>query len=353
MSFSLHSTLPETRLLESDAGILKQYGTFILQDVVGNIAATVFFSAYGIFFALAVYSIFRKGLRSRSSIIMLFVVVYLYASSLVQWIMNLSSCFKAIHGFLMVPDVPIPERIDLAEETLAFGTMEEALWVFNMLVGDSVVLWRTWAVYQGRILVVVMPCFLLFISFVFGLIKTICDGFDGPLPGGDRICPQSATIAWAFSAGTNLACTILIWCEAWRHRKAMRKFNMSGKHRQRRSTEKVLSLLVESGFVYSLLWLSRVIAVFKFSDSSSWTTYVGMVLAAMNDQITGLYPTLVIVMVNFGLTIWNEPPTTVDKGAEHNSAKLVANAMRGGPTHTFGAQRGVNIDCESVIDIRA
>ncbi|KAF8176891.1 hypothetical protein K438DRAFT_1846325 [Mycena galopus ATCC 62051] len=351
MSSNLGPTPSALRLSERDAQILKIYGSDIIHSVVVNITSSIFCSVYGIFFALAVYSIFRKGFRSRSSIIMLFVVVYLYASSVTLWAMLIFDCFRGIHSVLMVPNVPIPERINLAEETVAFDTMGEALWVFNMLVGDSVVLWRTWAVYQGRILVVLIPCFLLLISFVFGLVDIICEGLDEAIPGGERICQQPEMISWAFSIGTNLACTILIWCEAWRHRKAMREFNMPGKH-QERSTEKVLSLLVESGFVYSLLWLSHVTVYIEMPNSLPWT-YVQSILGAMAAQIAGLYPTLVIVMVNFGLTIWNEAPTAVDKSGQHNSAQSVANAMRGGPTHTFGAKRGVNIDCESVIDIRA
>jgi hypothetical protein len=34
-----------------------------------------------------------------------------------------------------------------------------------MFIGDAVVIWRTWVVYQGKILAILMPCILLLVSF--------------------------------------------------------------------------------------------------------------------------------------------------------------------------------------------
>jgi hypothetical protein len=34
-----------------------------------------------------------------------------------------------------------------------------------MIVGDSVVIWRTWAIYEHRILAILMPCVLALVSF--------------------------------------------------------------------------------------------------------------------------------------------------------------------------------------------
>jgi len=130
---------------------LVDVGFFIQHAVAGTIAQTIFFSAYGIFFAVALYSIFRKGLRSRAAIIMLLVVVYLYVASAAQWAMNVWVTLTKIHGFLMVRDVPFPDRPELAKAAiLKVVGVQEAIFDFNMAVGDSVVVWRTWAVYQHR-----------------------------------------------------------------------------------------------------------------------------------------------------------------------------------------------------------
>ncbi|KAJ7367568.1 hypothetical protein DFH08DRAFT_725571, partial [Mycena albidolilacea] len=173
-----------------------------------------------------------------------------------------------------------------------------------MIIGDGVVIWRTWAVYQGRILAISMPCILLLVSFVFTLIDVTCGSYDGPLPGGEQICPQAAKTSWAFSVGTNVTCTILVGFKAWQHRKMMRELNLPGKSR-RMSAEKIISLLVESGFIYSLLWLSQVIAYIDEIPRSSPWYFVYQAFVAMGDQIAGMYPTLIIVIVNFQRTIWD------------------------------------------------
>lgn len=113
---------------------------------------------------------------------MLIVVVYLYAASVVQWALDVYIAFRNIHSLFMVPDLSIPDRGDLADESVEnIFAPQEALFVFNvrdnphmcgllknsiqMIIGDAVVIWRTWAVYQGRMLAILMPCILLLVSF--------------------------------------------------------------------------------------------------------------------------------------------------------------------------------------------
>jgi len=313
-----------------------------MQDMLGVIVESMFCSAYGIFFAFALYSILRKG-RSRGSIVMLFVVVYLYVSSVLQWALDFARAFQNLHSLLMVPDVPIRDRGELADENTKFEALLEALFVFNMMVGDGVVIWRAWTIYQRRLLAILVPCILLLISFVFSVIDVTCNSYDGPLPGGEQICPQAALIAWAVSVATNVSATILIGFKAWQHRKMMREMNMPGKSRKM-STEKILSILVESGFIYSLLWLSQVIAYIDIFRDSPWF-YVWEILEPMGNQISGMYPTLIIVIVNFQRTIWEESPSPINTSQWRSSIK------RAGPTDTFGTQRGVDIHLETVIEI--
>ncbi|KAF7347962.1 hypothetical protein MSAN_01748300 [Mycena sanguinolenta] len=334
--------------------LLTRLGRDITQDVVLAITESVFCSAYGIFFAVALYSIFRKGLRSRATSIMLFVVVYMYASSVTQWAMNVWTALKGIHSLLMTTDVPIPDRPILADEDLTnIIPPEEALFVLNMIVGDAVVIWRTWAVHGRRILAILIPCILLLVSFIFGLIDITCNSYYGaaPLPGAAAVCPRGALIGWAFSVATNISCTILIGFKAWQHRRMMRELDPQGKVR-RISSEKVLSLLVESGSLYSLLWLTQVVAYLNFPRASSGY-YAWTVLKAMGNQMAGLYPTLIILIVNFRRTIWEEeeaPSST----AVSNSIRWAPNStgIRTGMTDIFGTQHGDDsVHGQSFIDI--
>ncbi|KAJ7367598.1 hypothetical protein DFH08DRAFT_677236 [Mycena albidolilacea] len=241
----------------------------------------------------------------------------------------------------MVPDTPIPDRAGLADANVAtIWAPLEALRMLNMIIGDAVLIWRTWVVYQGRILAIFLPCILLLVSFVFTLIDITCLAYDGPLPGVEQICPKAAILAWALSVGTNVTCTILVGFKAW-HVDIFAELNLPGKP-HRIATEKILLTFVDSGFIYSLLWLSQVIGYLNYTRDSPWQ-YVYEVLVSMGYQITGIYPTLVIVIVNFQRPIWEETRSfTSSNGVPF--ATLPWNAKQSGSTDTSSAHNRVDLD---------
>ncbi|KAJ7880841.1 hypothetical protein B0H13DRAFT_2345450 [Mycena leptocephala] len=317
-------------LSDADALTLVCYGRDTMRDAVGVIAESVLCSAYGIFFAFAIYSILqvpeivvpRKGLRSRGSRVMLCVVVYLYASSVALWAVDLVAAFENLRYLLMVPGAPLPDRAALADQNM-------------MIVGDSVVIWRVWAIYRQRIWAILIPCLMLLTSFVFGMVTFAC--LIDPLLGAEqRVCSTMGPISWAFSAAANITCTILIGLKAWyvnmsqckvnpptmwtskQHRKMTRELNILG-NPHRMSIEKILSIPVESGFLYCLLWHGyrspsphRNVAL----------VYVEEIMRALTNQMTGMYPTLIIVIVDFERTIWGDSPSTISNGTALNTLQL-------------------------------
>jgi hypothetical protein len=193
---------------------------------------------------------------------MLFVVVYLYASSLTLWALNITWWFKKTHILLMdYPDMSLPDRRIQANENvvgLKMGIAMEALFMFNvrarlrcfvsvadamritkMIVGDSVVIWRAWVLYPNHIWAVCIPCLMLTMSFgkfasshiqhnlptlsfcsVFSVIDITCLTGAGwssltAIADGGPVCKRAELIAWAFSFVTNASCTILIGLRAW------------------------------------------------------------------------------------------------------------------------------------------
>ncbi|KAJ6530141.1 hypothetical protein B0H19DRAFT_1192195 [Mycena capillaripes] len=337
-------------LSEADALLLKNYGSLTIQEVWGILFEGVFFGAYSILFALVVYSIRQRGVRSRRAIIMSVVVGYLYAASVTAWALDCYVAFKNIHSLYMTTEIPLLDRADLADDTFdKFVGVQEMLFVFNAIVADAVVIWRTWAVYQGWIPAIVAPCVLLLAAFVFALIDVTFSLYHGstPLPGAATIYVKSQILVWAFSLGTNILCTIFIGFKAWQHRKIMKELSLSVKYHGM-STENVLSLLVESGFIYSFLWGTQIMGYLVFSLDSPWN-FISEVVVRIGRQITGMYPTLIIVIVNFKRTIWEEYPiTTLGHGA--NSLKWAANTGRSGATRTETHHEvGIHLDTVSEV----
>ncbi|KAJ7607552.1 hypothetical protein FB45DRAFT_1040236 [Roridomyces roridus] len=295
---------------DTDGQTLYHFGLDLSQNTIGVIWESIFLSAYGVFFVLAVYSIFRRGLKSRSSVIMLLVVIYLYATSVTLWALNVTTLFKNMHSLLMdYPTMPLEDRVAQANlDVASLGVPMEALFMFNMLIGDSVVIWRAWVLYPRTLWAVSAPCILLLMSFIFTIIDITCLTGAGwsdqtSISNGGGVCSHAELLSWAFSLGTNASCTLLIGLKAWQHRRVMKSLNITGNGR-RMSADKILSLLVESGFIYCLFWLTQLILFFPVSRFTP-LIYVYEMFAGMGDQISGMYPTLIIVIVNLQHTIWD------------------------------------------------
>ncbi|KAF8147104.1 hypothetical protein K438DRAFT_1626684 [Mycena galopus ATCC 62051] len=216
-----------------------------------------------------------------------------------------------------------------------------------MIIGDAVVIWRTWVIYQRRYFAILIPCLLLLVSFVFVIMGIFCMTGSSSFPGAEDICPHTPLISWAFCVATGLICTSLIGFKARQHRQIVRALNLTGKT-YRMSTEKILALLVESGFIYCILWLSQIIIYLNITRDSPWY-YVLQVVRVMSNQITGMYPTLIIVIVNFHRTIWEDAPSEPPLRNNNGVMEWAWGSKRSGPTDTFGTQNGVNVRVETVV----
>ncbi|KAJ6467267.1 hypothetical protein C8R45DRAFT_1171655 [Mycena sanguinolenta] len=215
----------------------------------------------------------------------------------------------------------------------------------HMIVADAVLIWRAWAVYQGRIRAIAIPCVLLLTAFVFALIDITCNFAEGQL----TCRPPSGLIVWSFSVGTNVVCTAFIGWKAWQHRKVMKQLNTGVKYHGM-STENILSLLVESGLIYSALWIIQIIGYLDLEPFSP-LYYFLQVLAGLGHQMTGLYPTLIIVIVNFRRTIWEERPITLGDPTYPNSLQWAVKTNRSGATRKSNACPEVSIHLETASEV--
>jgi hypothetical protein len=234
---------------------------------------------------------------------MLSVTVLLFAISTSLWALDVTQLMQGFKVMLFQNDANnlsqgVNRRYELLDQKSVYM---EGFFMLTMIIGDSVVIWRAWVI-SNRHKVVFAPIIFIIVSAVFGVIDVVCltevdDGVHHTtsIPPGSRMCTWSEPIAWALSLCTNLMSTSIIAWKVWSHRRFMRR--TLGSTRPLSRAERVLVLLVESGFVYCLFWFSQVILFFPFTraDRAVWAFEV---LAPLGDQISGLYPTIIIVLVN-------------------------------------------------------
>lgn len=300
-------------LSEQDQGLLGRVGTALKQDTISIVIETGVWALYAATFSFAVYIQFSKDLRHKGAAFLLATTVILFGSSTVLWALGLTQLMQSVQNMVITNTKgPIMEGVMKNNDVLiSKSTAMEALFLSNMLIGDSVVIWRAWVLNEGRKIVFVPIVFIL-AALGFSITAVICleaEGFTthSSVPVGSRVCTWSEPIAWGLSLSTNVVATSLIAWIVWTHRKARRQ--RDGAYPPRSRAERVIVLLVESGFIYSFFLLSQLVLFFGVPRSEP-EFYAFAILAPLGDQISGLYPTLIIVLVKMQHSLWNSTQYT-------------------------------------------
>uniref|UniRef100_A0A0W0EXZ4 Uncharacterized protein n=1 Tax=Moniliophthora roreri TaxID=221103 RepID=A0A0W0EXZ4_MONRR len=313
---------------EEDQAILSNFGQRAMWNTIAAICESGFWAIYLVLFAFAIRIQIKRGIRSSATIILLVVSILLFASSTALWAMFVSSLLAQFEGFFVkYSELDFDDRftrIQIEKTKLWFP--EEALFLFNMIVGDGVVIWRAWVLCSNTRLkkLVYIPIVMLSASFAFAIVTLNClaeDGFGSQSTesDGSRTCQWGEPIAWGISLLTNVTATSLIAIRAWSHHRFLTK--CLGQSRRRSQGEKMLLILVESGFIYCLFWMSQLILFFPVVLGTP-AQRLYSILSGMGDQISGLYPTLIIILVNMQRSMSDDPDLQLSATTGPTSGQL-------------------------------
>jgi hypothetical protein len=111
----------------------------------------------------------------------------------------------------------------------------------------------------------------------------------GPQNGSGIDEGKVAAIVVGPMLGTNILSTSLIAWKAWEYRRTVSAHLRKGSQSDR--AEKVLALLIESGFVYCLLWIFYLLTAFRvLPGSGSYTVNLVMLF------LSSMYPAIIIII---------------------------------------------------------
>ncbi|KAI0808410.1 hypothetical protein C8Q74DRAFT_134689 [Fomes fomentarius] len=238
----------------------------------------------------AAFMLSRKGLRRLSTTLLLVALTMMYASACVSWALHsrkeeialrTSAEFgRNVLGALICSLIEAKDPVYCAVENErhnalhAFASFENihdcaattALTV-NVILGDTIVWWRVWSIWQGNCVVRVLGIFLILGTAALGIADTthscmhthrssvaLASGnFNSTFPVGTLYQGDGTGMATCvISLVTNIAATALVAYKAWTH------WRLIAKHLRlcsgRSQAERVLALIVESGVVYCVIW---------------------------------------------------------------------------------------------------
>ncbi|KAL0571888.1 hypothetical protein V5O48_010078 [Marasmius crinis-equi] len=176
------------------------------------------------------------------------------------------------------------------ELNLELRLASNVLMRLNFLLGDIIVVWRTWVVWSHSLAVR-----LLLAICMLGTIGAIIGNGTKAALDLVRETPVSNTYSLVLTLPpliTNLVATILIAVKVWDYRRTIKSNLANGPGKSTNRAEQILILLVESGFLYSGVWLLILIAGFNVMTSATNVLILGIAVS-----LTGIYPTFIVIMV--------------------------------------------------------
>ncbi|KAI0049284.1 hypothetical protein FA95DRAFT_908840 [Auriscalpium vulgare] len=168
-----------------------------------------------------------------------------------------------------------------------------ALEVINCFLGDTIMLWRAWTLWRKNVPVCLTPAILFLGSIATGIGMVYeCAKTSSEADYQSDTCGRWA-ISWtAMTLATNAAATGIITYNSWVYHCDIRRIlgpSASPLHRH------VSLLLIESGSLYCCTFALLLALVATKQDGA-------YVLNHMIPQLTGIYPTLVLVLICLKLT---------------------------------------------------
>ncbi|KAF5347476.1 hypothetical protein D9758_015045 [Tetrapyrgos nigripes] len=236
----------------------------------------------------------------------------------ILWVLNFLYALLRVQGTLINagPTLTLAEKVERTQNMYLnpLALPMEGLWLLNMLLNDCIVIWRAYIICGKQRLVIILPGICLLAALGFSITDMLClsaNTFDKQttIPDGSRICVWSEPIAWALSLITNLLSTSAVALKAWELRRLL-QVAFGNCTSSRSKAQQVLSLLVESGFIYCLFWSCEIILFLDITERDK-SIFVYEVFSGLGDQMSGLYSTSIIVLVSLQMSVADTALQTV------------------------------------------
>ncbi|KAH9938882.1 uncharacterized protein BXZ73DRAFT_99944 [Epithele typhae] len=266
--------------------------------------------------SVTVFLLLRGGLTRRSHKIQLLSVLLLFVSTLLFFLFTTVYNVN-LYTFNVQWDIEAPLASIISDVESRWGEHAQrvqsgvvtACLTINIFISDATVWWRACMLWPRNALVRCM-CFLLLASTLgIGLVETYTSALS--LPNFVAYDYQAqlytrdgfGTIAFVLSLTNNVVATALIAFKAWRHARILRAALGAGNKKSR--AVKMLSLLIESGVIYCVVWLFIVISAIRIPTTANdtsvravgYATSASILLRGCLVYVIGLYPMLIVVIV--------------------------------------------------------
>lgn len=333
--------------MASDAEVLQDVGFQFVTKVARLAFEGAFYGIYLILMYFWIAIVRQWKFRDLSTFYLTVITIIMFCGSSLFYAIDIADLVIRLKIILMDnPGMPLEDKANQADfETRSLLWTGEMLFIFMLCLGDSVVVWRTWTIYRGNRKFLIVPLLTWTGSLIAAFYELGCDihtdwAINDSTPSaaseGAKSCARADTASYSLSFGTNTICTGLIVYKAWWHHKFMSEY--LGLSRRKTQAERILTLLVESGSVYLLLYTLQAIPIYGGTTSASFLPW--LVVNAIIQQAMGMYPTAIIVLVQMQKSLWAESENNNELGARRPATPTQTDMEFANRTITYDRSTG-------------
>ncbi|OBZ73827.1 hypothetical protein A0H81_06048 [Grifola frondosa] len=263
----------------SEGGVSLRSGNQALKKKKTTVSPLLQMESYCLFSPLPLHD---DHLVSRLNIVKLFCETLVYGFYCVVMAAVLYIVLTARHllpshkGLFLVAFIIVKVPISNTQASVAIAQ-------FLGLLGDSILIWRVWIVWNKKILIIVFPVLATVAAFVIGIISAAVITSVNSL---NRLLP----VPTGALAVNSILCSYLEW--------RMAQISESTRFRTGRSYGKVILLVIESG---AILASANIIALVLEKMENPGLHVILDILA----PLLGLVPTLIVVLSHIDLALGN------------------------------------------------
>ncbi|KZV70867.1 hypothetical protein PENSPDRAFT_752246 [Peniophora sp. CONT] len=265
MSDPVHKTcFADWELLDQQTAQFNvSYGAMLMSGIYSFLAVA---------FALAVHQLRSNGLHTKTKKALL-------ASVIIMFIMATALLAGMLYNVYWITTTYLNQgrgEVFMSEDSaVAFNTIQSIAFTINVILGQAIVLWHIWVIWERR-------KWVLGVSIVM-FIATLATWIVSALY---LLMIISATA----SAAINFCCTGMMIRKTKLRPQVSRNTAAFLQMNQPTSLERLLIVSIESGLVYTALWLMLTATI--------WTSEIaGFLMQSIMSIVVALHPTLLIVLL--------------------------------------------------------
>ncbi|KAJ7745451.1 hypothetical protein DFH07DRAFT_924707 [Mycena maculata] len=278
-------------------------GEGLIYDVVGLVAQTFVFGLFTILISLSTRMLLKRGLRTLTNWVILFLTVYMYLLASAYWGYCIAVVVDRMLAFIAAPPsargtIQVPDHDNVTKWSPLFN----AVALINYVLSDGVVVWRAWIICQRRLRKYLWIAIVFLMLTATSVFLTI--GFRGAafmqapikdLPEGSPLVSainvlQISNIA--LSLVSNSTAMAVVAATAWRHRRILRAAFTDEKTTS--TANQILFLVVESGLLYCVSAITVLVASLIRLPHGT----LGDLYTPISIQFAGAYPSIVTLLVS-------------------------------------------------------